>query len=136
MYRTRAASLFLVILLVACGPDISHGDLERYYAPKIYSNYQNLSISIPVEITDKEGLVSFVRLFESYGFSGNGPAIEQVIKANLTASGRYDSEGDAFYVYAQSQGEYHHLLAELKCIEDIECLDRWLENASTILFKE
>ena len=136
MYRIHVASVFLVVLLASCRQDVGQAELKKYYPPTIYSDTQYLSISIPVEISEKGGRPSFVHLFEKYGFSGNGPAIEQVVRANLTASGEYDSEGDAFYVRAKKRGEYDYILTELRCIEDIECLNKWLDNASTILFKE
>jgi hypothetical protein len=133
----------LVIILVALLIVISikkvsaNPDLESYYPPVVDTDDEYYAISILVEIDEKNGKQAFVKLFEKYGFSGNGPSIEQVIRKNTSFQDvEYNSEGDAFLMYARDKVHQTEIVNELKCIEDIKCLNKWLKNASWILIKE
>lgn len=129
--------LISLFFLVSCVKETVSLDLEQYYPPTVYSNAGFRSISIPVEILDKDGKRSFIHLFEVYGFSGNGSSIEQVILFNIGRNaGELDSEGDAFYLYSSDAESYHKLLADIQCVEKIVCLNTWLMNASSIIIKE
>ena len=126
----------LALLLLSGGKKVN--DLERYYAPKVHSGTEaGYWINIPVEIDVKDGKESFISMFEQYGFSGNGPSIEQVVRKNVQLEGAfYDSEGDNFFVYFDDHADFQNGLNELRCIEDIHCLSAWLGKASSILIKE
>lgn len=133
----------VVILIVALSIVVSiknvsaNPDVDSYYPPKIEIDEEYFGISIIVEIDEKNGKKPFVELFEKYGFSGNGPSIEQVIRKNTSFKGvEFNSEGDAFLMYAQDQAHQANIVSELKCIEDIHCLNKWLKKASWILVKE
>ena len=129
--------LISLFFLVSCVNETVSLDLEQYYPPTVHSNAEFRSISIPVEILDKDGKRSFIHLFEAYGFSGNGPSIEQVILFNVGRNaGELDSEGNAFYLYASDAESYHELLTDIQCVEKIICLNKWLINASSIIIKE
>lgn len=94
-------------------------------------------IQIPVEIELKNGKQSFIEIFRYYGFSGNGPSIEQVIRYNLRyENAEYDSEGDCFRVVFSSKDDLdrYHLL--LKPVTNEDGLHRWVYNARKIFFKE
>jgi len=131
-----------VLAIVVIGAYIFKGpfrtpDLGQYYPPTLYHDSQYHSISIAVEIDKKRNKVSFVDLFNIYGFSGNGPSMEQVVKANLgTRNVEYDSEGDAFIVYAPNQETYVQVLKELEAVTRIESLNAWLRKAAWIPIKE
>lgn len=112
-------------------------NLGLYYAPTIYSEPRYFSISIPVEIEKKGDKISFIELFNVYGFSGNGPSIEQVVKANINSEKlEYDSEGDTFVVYAPDHDSYILLLKELEAVKQIELLNGWLRKAAWVPIKE
>jgi hypothetical protein len=112
-------------------------DLGGYYAPTLLQVPQTLSISIPVEIEKKQGKASFVELFKVYGFSGNGPSIEQVVSANTKIrSVRYDSEGGAFVVIAPDQETYLQVLRELDAVTQVQTLNAWLRKAAWTPIKE
>ena len=127
-------SLLFVIVLKKLS---KNPDLSQFNTPEILSDDEYYSISIPVEIDDKNGKKAFVQLFEQYGFSGNGPSIEQIVRKNTKFSGvEFDSEGDCFLMYAQSREHQAEILNELKRIQNIDCLNSWLRKASWILIKE
>ncbi len=134
--------IIVIVVLVATGAYTVRGlfrttDLDLYYTPTLHSESQYLSISIPVEIEKKGNQVSFVELFNVYGFSGNGPSMEQVVKANIKAKNlEYDSEGDAFLVYAPDQETYLHAMKDLEAVTRIESLNIWLRKAAWIPIKE
>ena len=131
-----AAALLLIAAYTARGL-FRIPDMGLYYAPKMYSEPKYFSISIPVEIEKKGDKISFVELFHVYGFSGNGPSIEQVVKANIkTKQLEYDSEGDTFVVYALDQESYIQLLNELEAVKRIESLNGWLRKAAWMPIKE
>ncbi|GAB1263578.1 hypothetical protein [Aurantivibrio infirmus] len=133
----KTSLVFSIWFAVSCGGNDVTVDLDKYYAPTVYSSLEYFSISIPVEIAEKNGKLSFVKLFEKYGFSGNGQAIEQVVRKNIGGNvGEYDSEADAFYINAKDSSEYTELLTKIKCIEEIACLNKWLQNATSIIIKE
>ena len=112
-------------------------DTSNYYPPTVHADSQYRSISIAVEIDKKGGKSSFVDLFRAYGFSGNGPAIEQVVKINIeTKNLRYDSEGDAFVVVAADQESYLQAVREISEILKIETLNNWLRKSAWIPIKE
>lgn len=128
--------LFVMFLIYWLRP-FSWPDHKQYYAPVVYSDVEHLSISVPVEIAEKEGKKAFVRLFEKYGFSGNGPAIEQVIRMNNSFDNvEYDSEGDSFFMYVNNKADFENVLAKVKCIENTECLNSWLNKSRLVLIKE
>ena len=125
------------LLLAACGASTSNINPTDFYAPKVYSDQATLTISVPVEIGEKDGRKSFVNLFEAYGFSGNGPSIEQVVKRNMpNLNGAFDSEGDAFVVRVSTPEQLKEALQKLTCIEDVKCLTTWLKQAESIIGKE
>ena len=116
---------------------LANPNVDDYYPPQIYSDETYFSISIPVEIDLKDGKHSFVKIFNAYGFSGNGPSIEQVIKANIDFSPvEFDSEGDAFFMYAADREQYLIVLNEIRCIEKVSCLKKWVKKARWKLIKE
>lgn len=112
-------------------------DLSQYYAPHINLIPEYHTVSIPVEIAMKAGKQPFSKLFNIYGFSGNGPSIEQVVRANISVKNvAYDSEGDAFYVKAPDMETYLQVADELSSLHRLETLQSWLKNAAWILLKE
>jgi hypothetical protein len=114
-------------------------EARRLFKPRItFGPYTSFDYSsIPVEVEKKGDRASFVELFNVYGFSGNGPSIEQVVKANIQARNlRYDSEGDAFFVHVPDQETYLQVLKELEAVTRIESLNVWLRNAVWIPIKE
>lgn len=132
----RKHFLPLLLSLAACSSNTSVVPSD-FYAPTLYTDQATLTISIPVEIDDKNGKKSFVRLFEAYGFSGNGPSIEQVVKRNVAElPGTFDSEGDAFVLRVASQPSFDEAVSKLKCVEDVACLAGWLKQSSSIIVKE
>jgi hypothetical protein len=134
--RISALAPATVLLLAACGAPIN-ANPNDFYAPKLLVNEERMTFVVPVEIDAREGKKSFVKLFELYGFSGNGPSIEQVIRHNVPSlAGSFDSEGDAFVLLASSRAEFDASRAKLNCIEKVECLSTWLAKAQTILIKE
>jgi hypothetical protein len=140
MRITTPPSLLLVtatiLLLSSCGRG-SDIDPTQYYAPKLLVQDDRLVIAIPVEVGEQDGKLSFVKLFEHYGFSGNGPSIEQVVRHNVLSTGaEFDSEGDAFLVRFSNKAEYMATLEKLRCMEDVHCLSTWLRSASSIFIKE
>jgi len=123
--------------MASCDAGVNADELNGFYPPTVHSNKQYFSISIPVEIAEKDVKQSFIHLFERYGFSGNGPSIEQVVMTYIGENaGQYDSEGDAFYIYTTDQISHANLLNKIKCIEKLECLNKWLQNANSIIIKE
>lgn len=115
----------------------SFPDPNDYYAPTVLSFPEYLTITIGAEIEEKNGKKAFTSLLNKYGFSGNGPSIEQVIARNTDIDNvQFDSEAGAFFMRASNEMNYEKALKSLKCIEDVECLDRWLKNSRWILFKE
>ena len=135
----KAQILFVsfALSLTACGAKTSNINPTDFYAPKVYSHQATLTISVPVEVGEKNGKKSFVNLFEAYGFSGNGPSIEQVIKRNIPElNGTFDSEGDAFVVRVSTPEQLKEALLKLRCVEDVKCLATWLKHAESIIGKE
>lgn len=135
----KAQLLFIgaALSVSACSGNTASINTNEFYAPKIYADEATLTISIPVEVGDKNGKKSFVKLFELYGFSGNGPSIEQVIKRNMAElTGTFDSEGDAFVVRVASTEKLKAALQKLKCVEDVKCLATWLKQSESISGKE
>jgi hypothetical protein len=123
--------------IASCSANTSSINPNDFYAPKVYSDQATLTISIPVEVGEKNGKKSFVKLFELYGFSGNGPSIEQVVKRNMTElSGTFDSEGDAFVVRVATSEQLKQALQKMKCVEDVKCLATWLKKSESICSKE
>jgi hypothetical protein len=135
-------AIVITVALAAIGAYTARGllrttDLGLYYPPTLFLQSQHCSISIHVEIDKKGNKESFVKLFNIYGFSGNGPSIEQVVKANIkTKKLVYDSEGDTFLIHAPDQETYLRVLKELEAITRIELLNVWLRNTAWILIKE
>ena len=110
---------------------------DEFYAPTIHSDELRLTLVVSVEIAERNSKRAFVKLFELYGFSGNGPSIEQVVRHNAPSLiATFDSEGDAFVLKASSKPHFEAALQKLKCLEDVNCLNTWLKNASSILMKE
>jgi hypothetical protein len=129
--------LFATVIGVSSCAQPSEIDETKFYAPKVFSQEEVLTITIPVEVAAHAGKIAFVKLFEHYGFSGNGPAIEQVVRYNLPEMrAQFDSEGDAFFARFRDKREYLTALEKLQCMEDVKCLSTWLRNASAILLKE
>jgi hypothetical protein len=129
--------LAALLIVVSIKKVSANPDLDSYYPPEIDIDDEYYSISILVEIDEKNGKKAFVKLFEKYGFSGNGPSIEQVIRKNTSFQDvEFNSEGDAFLMYARDKAHQAQIVNELKCIQDIQCLDKWLKKASWILLKE
>ncbi len=137
LMRTFLAAMAATLLTVGCGASTSPVDPSGFYAPKLYADENSLIISIPVEIAERDGKKSFVKLFELHGFSGNGPSIEQVVRRNVGDDiGTFDSEGDAFVVRLANAAEFGVVRGKLKCVEEVTCLAGWLKNSDSILFKE
>jgi hypothetical protein len=135
--KTQILLIGALLSITACKANTSSINPNDFYAPKVYSDQATLTLSIPVEVGEKNGKKSFVKLFELYGFSGNGPAIEQVVKHNMTElSGTFDSEGDAFVVRVATPEKLKAALQKLKCVEDVMCLATWLKLSESILGKE
>ncbi len=134
--RTPSSLLATALLLAACSASVN-ANPDDFYAPKLLSDPAQRSIVIAVEVGDRGGKKSFVKLFELYGFSGNGPSIEQVIKRNAPDMvGSFDSEGAAFVFVASSPSGFESARAKLKCVEEMKCLASWLDAAKSIPFKE
>lgn len=128
--------LFALFLIYWLRP-FSWPNHKEYYAPVVYGQAEYLSISIPVEVDDKDGKKAFVKLFEKYGFSGNGPSIEQVVRTNNSFDNvEYGSEGDSFFMYVKDKADFDEILSKMKCIENTECLNRWLNKSRVALIKE
>ena len=126
-----------VVGLAACATKAIQVNPSDYYAPKIVAHDKLLTISIPVEVKERDGKKSFVKLFALYGFSGNGPSIEQVVRRNLSdVTADFNSEGDAFVMRVSNKTDYVSALQKLKCVEDVACLTTWLENSRSVLIKE
>lgn len=129
--------ILLVLFVFYWIRPLANPDITEYYPPIIYSDETYFSITIPVEIDLKDGKRSFTELFNAYGFSGNGPSIEQVVRANTHfASVQFDSEGDAFVMYTSNEEQYLSILNELRCMEEIACLKKWVKTARWVLIKE
>lgn len=125
------------IFLSACRDETQNVNPNDYYAPKLLSDEKTLAFVVPVEIEQRNKKKSFVKLFEIYGFSGNGPSIEQVVRYNApNLKGSFDSEGDAFVLIASNKPDYESTLLQLKCLEDMKCLIDWLMQAKSIVLKE
>ena len=123
-------------LLSACGAQLG-ANPDDFYASKLLSDERLLTLVVPVEIDKRAGKKSPVKLFELYGFSGNGPSIEQVVKHNAPhLAGKFDSEGDAFVLTLSNRSDFDAARATLKCVEDVKCLSSWLASARFILLKE
>jgi hypothetical protein len=134
IFSTLAAATAL--LLCSCGAPVN-ANPNDFYAPKLLLDEERMTFVVPVEIDARDGKKSFVKLFELYGFSGNGPSIEQVIRHNVPGiGGSFDSEGDAFVLLASNKADFEDARAKLKCIENVECLSSWLARAQSLLFKE
>jgi hypothetical protein len=136
MHTATLATSLALLLLSACGASVNANPRD-FYEPKLFADEEHLILVVPVEIEARGGKKSFVRLFELYGFSGNGPSIEQVVKHNAPGiAGEFDSEGDAFVLRVASKAEFEAARVQLKCLEQVECLSSWLAEAKTILLKE
>lgn len=134
--RTFSFIAWALLFLGACSAPVTV-DTNNFYAPKLIADENLLILTVPVEIAERDGQKSFVKLFELYGFSGNGPSIEQVIKHNVPQiAGRFDSEGDAFSLTVSNKPDFEAMRTKLKCIEQVPCLATWLAEAKSILFKE
>ncbi|MBL0731207.1 hypothetical protein [Piscinibacter sp. HJYY11] len=134
--RTPVIVASISLLFGGCNAAVS-ANPDDYYAPKLLSDEKLLTFVIPVEIDERAGKKSFVKLFELYGFSGNGPSIEQVVKHNVPRiAGRFDSEGDAFVLIVSSRSDFEATRTKLRCVEDVKCLSNWLAGAKSILLKE
>ena len=133
--------IIILIVLVFIGfvlqKHFNRPNPDDYYPPKVDTLPEYFSVSVSAEVDEKGGKKAFVNLFERYGFSGNGPSIEQVIRKNVKLKGvEYDSEGDMFSAYTTSKGQFEELVKSVKCIEEIKCLDDWLNKAKWALLKE
>ena len=134
--RTSLLLTLAASLLGACGAP-TNVNLDDYYAPKLLSDEVLLTLVIPVEIDERNGKKSPVKLYELYGFSGNGPSIEQVVKHNAPRiAGKFDSEGDAFVLTVPNKSDFDAARATLRCVEEVKCLASWLASARSILVKE
>lgn len=128
-------ALFLIGLVVF--REFNRPDPGQFYPPKVRALPEYFSVSVIVEVDEKDGKKAFVKLFEKYGFSGNGPSIEQVIRKNIKLRNiEFDSEGGMFAAYTTDNAQYVEMVNAIKCIEDIKCLDKWLNNARWTLIKE
>jgi hypothetical protein len=134
----RTSFLYVLVALLLGGCDAAaSANPDDFYAPKLLLDEKLLTFVIPVEIDERAGKKSFVKLFELYGFSGNGPSIEQVVKHNMPRiAGKFDSEGDAFVLTVLSRSDFEATRTELKCVEEVKCLASWLAGAKSILHKE
>ncbi len=128
-----------VFIVLSCGTKEFHSGGFNSYPPRIVviDRPDVREIQIPVEIEKKNGKVSFIEIFRYYGFSGNGPSIEQVVRYNIrNLKAEYDSEGDCFRVMFSGKEDldrYHDLL---KTVLTEYGLHRWVYNARGITFKE
>jgi hypothetical protein len=136
MRRVRFG-LLLILALPGCSGFATSVDPDEFYAPKLRVVDSASFIAIDVEIEQRGTKSSFIHLFEHYGFSGNGPAIEQVVRENLSGErGRFDSEGDVFFYQASDGADLAAVAHQLRCIEDVKCLQTWIRNARWTLMKE
>jgi len=134
--RTPILLAFAAFLLSACGAK-ANANPDNFYAPKLLSDERLLTLVVSVEIDSRDGKKSPAKLFEFYGFSGNGPSIEQVVKHNAPhLTGKFDSEGDAFVLTLSNRPDFDAARATLRCVEDVKCLASWLASARSILLKE
>lgn len=131
------SSILLMLFITSCNKEKPTPNISQYYTPKVLAMKEFLSIQIPVEIGEKNGKKSFVDLFELYGFSGNGPSIEQVVKKNINLKNvQFDSEGDVCIILVKKDNDFDNILQEVKCIEDINCLVKWLNKSFNMIYKE
>jgi hypothetical protein len=138
---TKMLTIGLAVVLLAIAFTVRglfrDPNLSAFYPPTVQAIPQYLSVTIPVEIGKKGDRQSFVELFKVYGFSGNGPSIEQVVKANTKVAGiTYDSEGDAFVALASDKESYGHFLKEIDAVAHVESLNAWLRRAAWTPIKE
>lgn len=129
----------ILFLLVSCVNKDYRQERFNTYPPRIISNDHDgiFTLQIPVETESKNGKPSFIEIFKYYGFSGNGPSIEQVIRYNLgSGNAEFDSEGDCFRVLFSSKGDMMRYYARLINIINEDDLHRWVYNARRIVFKE
>lgn len=114
-------------------------DTSAYYTPTVrHTEYKGrYSVVIGVEIVEKQSKQSFIKLFNQYGFSGNGPSIEQVVLKNISRrKGSVNSEGEMFCIEFKNKNNFELFLKDIKQIEDISTLNIWLANASGQHYKE
>jgi hypothetical protein len=127
----------LVLSLIGCQRREIRVDPTDFYSPTVRTQEASRTLMVDVAIERRDGKQSFVRLFELYGFSGNGPSIEQVIRRNVGAiQGRYESEGDMFAFTAETGQDFIEMSKQLECLREIPCLQSWLENSRSVIMKE
>ena len=109
-----------------------------FYCPNPYyfSSNSMHSISIPVKVEVINGVRSFVEVMKLYGFSGNGPSIEQVIRKNITLPAEYDSEGEACVIYFKSRSQMSEFSNTLVNISNQSIFHSWVYNSRGVLIKE
>ena len=128
---------FFTITFSGCNESKFNPITFNTYSPTIIKDDKHLFIQIPVEIDKKNNKNPFSIILQKYGFSGNGPSIEQIIKFNISFKNAiYNSEGDCFRVEFKSLNELNEYFSLLKPIQDEEILHKWTFNAKNIILKE
>ena len=147
--------LVLVVFCLACGsanrqapyytqqlPEDSPRFSKNYDSSKVEQHYPFLlykdgTYMVAAEIESRELLDKYGRIFEKYGFSGNGYSWEGVIKQLLEKESpgfvshlMFDPEAGGFYVFADSEKSQRYF-AEVasKTFGDVKKLEEFLKGA-------